>query len=79
VNSTTVQVTCLLAATHSRLPDALSGVTIVQCLNKLLPHLDIDLGPLEKKAESLEESVSQLRSMLDAQRRPREAPMGLYS
>jgi len=78
INTTTVEVTCLLAATHSELPDALSAVTIVKCLDKLLPHVAFDLGPLEKKAASLEKSVAELRSMLEAQTR-REAPQGLYS
>ena len=79
INLTDVEVTCLLAPTHSRLPDALSGVAIVQCLDELLTHVKIDLGPLKKKAESLEESVGQLRAMLEAQQRPRAAPQGLYS
>lgn len=79
INLTDVEVTCLLAPTHSRLPDALSGVAIVQCLDELLTHVQIDLGPLKKKAESLEESVGQLRAMLEAQQRPRAAPQGLYS
>ncbi|MFW3145724.1 MAG: proteasome assembly chaperone family protein [Thermoplasmatota archaeon] len=48
------EVTCLLAEARDNIPDARAAAGIIEVLRKIIPYLEIDLGPLYAEADLLE-------------------------
>jgi predicted ATP-grasp superfamily ATP-dependent carboligase len=57
---TPTDVSCLIAPTSTKYPDASSTVAVVRTLSNYLTEITIDIAPLEKKAAALQQSVQQL-------------------
>ena len=52
-------VACLLAGVHSAYPDAKAAGKILEIVNKMLPEIDIDPGPLYREAEEIERQIKE--------------------
>lgn len=51
----------LLAGARPNIPDAFAAARLLEALDKLLPEIQLDLGPLEKQAAELEANLLRLR------------------
>jgi len=73
-----VNVTIFLVSADMRYPDASSAVTVVQCIDHLLPHLKIDLKPLADKAKFLQTTIAKInRTMAEQNNKP--IPGNMYT
>jgi predicted ATP-grasp superfamily ATP-dependent carboligase len=52
----------IMVEADPRFPDSRAAAVIIEHLNKMLPVIDLDHGPLLEEAKKLEE---QIRSMMD--------------
>lgn len=50
-------VLCLLAEAHSSYPDSRAAGVLVETLDKMLPGIKIDVGPLYKEADEIEQKI----------------------
>lgn len=50
-------VLCLLAEAHSSYPDSRAAGMLVETLDKMLPGIKIDVGPLFKEADEIEQKI----------------------
>jgi uncharacterized protein len=50
-------VLCLLAEAHTSFPDSRAAALLVEALDKMLPGIKIDVGPLYKEAEEIEQKI----------------------
>lgn len=50
-------VLCLLAEAHSSYPDSRAAGMLVETLDKMLPGIKIDVGPLYKEADDIEKNI----------------------
>jgi len=50
-------VMCLLAEAHTTFPDSRAAALLVETLDKMLPVIDFDTGPLYKEAEEIERKI----------------------
>lgn len=55
-------VIALLVQADPRIPDHRAGAKVVQTINKLLPHVKVDIGPLISSAEEIEKRLKTIRS-----------------
>lgn len=63
----------IMVEADPRFPDARAAATLIECLNQLLPAIDLDHQPLLEEAESLE---AQLKAMMEGAdlNKPSEKP-----
>ncbi len=54
-------VICLLAEARPNMPDAFAAARLLEALDRLLPEIQLDLGPLEKQAAELEATLQRMR------------------
>jgi len=50
-------VLCILAEAHSSYPDSRAAGTLVETLDKILPGIKLDPGPLYKEADDIEQKI----------------------
>jgi uncharacterized protein len=55
-------VIALLAEARAELPDAFAASKLVEGADKLLPHIEIELGPLVEQAKALENHLNELQT-----------------
>lgn len=68
-------VIALMVKTHSDLPDARAAAVMVEAIDMLLPHIDLELSPLYAEAERIESELRTLRAQAKLPRSPtRQAP-----
>jgi predicted ATP-grasp superfamily ATP-dependent carboligase len=56
-----VDVVSLLVAARPALPDAMAAARLVEGVDRLLPEMEIDMGPLQRQAKSLEDHLQKLK------------------
>jgi predicted ATP-grasp superfamily ATP-dependent carboligase len=55
---------CIMAESAGSIPDARAAARVIEKLNKLLPAMEIDTGPLLEEAERIE---TQIKAMMEHQ------------
>jgi uncharacterized protein len=63
-------VIALLVEADPEIPDARAAATVVEAIQKLLPHLNLDVSPLYEEAERIEARLKTLRE----QAKPAQSP-----
>ena len=72
-------VICLLADADPRFPDSRGAVKLIEVIDRMLPHMDIETEPLRKDAEDLETMIKEsLEQSRRGQERPRDIPAHMY-
>jgi uncharacterized protein len=73
-------VTCFLAEAHAEYPDSRAAAEVLKVLDKMVPQIKMDPGPLLKEAEEIEErvkkSLAQVKPMSPAELP--DSPPGMY-
>ena len=71
-------VIALLAEARSDVPDAHSAVALTRGLDVLLPELEVDLGPLQEQARTLETHLKRLKQQAKRAEAPEPGTGAMY-
>lgn len=73
-----MDVIALLAEARAGLPDARAAVSLVRTLDRLLPEIEIELGPLQEQAKALEQQLTRLKQQARTVVPPEPVPSDMY-
>jgi uncharacterized protein len=71
-------VIALLAEARPGMPDARAAVALVKTVDRLLPEIEIDLGPLQDQAKALEDHLTRLKVQARSVVPPEPVPSEMY-
>ena len=65
----------IMVEADPRFPDARAAAVIIEHLNKMLPVVDLDHGPLLEEAQQLEDQIRSMMEGADSEPTPASASM----
>ena len=69
----------ILAEANPNYPDARAAAKVIEAIDKLLPHIQIDVKPLYTEAENIEKTLRMMQKQAaPAQQHPQEDVPGMY-